>query len=236
MALGDGTTWDETTPTDGTQAVQIDDYERDLRIGIRRRLANEHEWPSSQSAITEAGMHKYLTLQSQTTKPSLSGTQIAALYVKSNNNLFYEKSDGTEVTIVSGTGVGDGKVVSNSTDANSDYVINKMDAAHLTVSGTAWQASPNLINYQYYGTSHSVVATTGIKKIIVCAGIATLASGTAVISGLPFADANYGISISRSTAADVSQALQISAQSSSSFKIRDSQNTTNQVPWVAVGV
>lgn len=100
MALGDGDSWDETEPTDATTAIQIDDYNRDLRAGVRGRMALEHEWPSSQSATSEAGRHKYISLQLQSTKPSLSGTQIAALYIKtsgtSGNQLFIEQSDGSE--------------------------------------------------------------------------------------------------------------------------------------------
>ena len=80
MALGDGITWDETTPVDATTASQIDDYNRELRKGVRSRMALEHEWPASQSATSEAGQHKFLTLQLQSSAPAISGTQVAALY------------------------------------------------------------------------------------------------------------------------------------------------------------
>ena len=82
MALGDGTGWDETTPTDATSAINIDDYNRDLRKGIRARFAKEHEMPDSQSATSEGGAHKYMTLQMQTGAPAISGTQVGALYQK----------------------------------------------------------------------------------------------------------------------------------------------------------
>jgi hypothetical protein len=84
MALGDGSTWDETTPTDATLAINIDDYNRDVRVGIRSRMALEHEFPSSQSATAEGGRHKLLTLQRQTSTPTsvLSGTQVGVVYVK----------------------------------------------------------------------------------------------------------------------------------------------------------
>jgi hypothetical protein len=83
MAIGDGTTWDETTPTDATLAINIDDYNRDVRVGVRSRLALEHEFPSSQSATAEGGRHKFITFQRQTASPfTLSGTQIGVLYVK----------------------------------------------------------------------------------------------------------------------------------------------------------
>ena len=98
MALGDGTTWDETTPTDATLAIQIDDYNRDLRKGIRSRLALEHEFPTSQAATAEAGRHKYLTFQRYTADPmTITGTQIGGLYVKSvgttGDSLIYVTED-----------------------------------------------------------------------------------------------------------------------------------------------
>lgn len=108
MALGDGDTWDETTPTDSTVAVQIDDYNRDLRKGVRSRMALEHEWPASQSATSEGGEHKFITLQEQGTKPTLSGTQKGAVYSNTNQELVYENSAGTEIIVVTGTSVAAG--------------------------------------------------------------------------------------------------------------------------------
>ena len=83
MALGDGDTWDESTPTDTTVAINIDDYNRDLRKGTRSRFALEHEFPSSQSATAEAGRHKLMSLQRQTAAPTsiLSGTQLGIVYM-----------------------------------------------------------------------------------------------------------------------------------------------------------
>lgn len=80
MALGDGITWDETLPDDNVAISQGDDHILDLRKGVRSRMALEHEWPASQSATAPAGKHKFLTFQLQTAAPTLSGTQVAALY------------------------------------------------------------------------------------------------------------------------------------------------------------
>lgn len=111
MALGDGDTWDETTPTNNTTAVQIDDYNRDLRVGVRSRMAHEHEWPDSQSATAQGGQHKYITLQNQATKPTLSGTQVGAIYQKTSA-LYYEDSGGTEVILAAnGTLAGAGRIL-----------------------------------------------------------------------------------------------------------------------------
>lgn len=92
MALGDGITWDETEPTDATVAVQIDDYDRDLRKGVRGRMAREHEWPDSQSATSEAGAHKFITMQTQGAAPTLAGTQNASIYVDTDNVMRIETS------------------------------------------------------------------------------------------------------------------------------------------------
>jgi len=82
MALGDGNTWDETTPTDATFAIYIDDHIRDVRKGVRSRMAHEHEWPDSQSATGEGGKHKFITFQMRTGAPTLVGTQVGAIYQK----------------------------------------------------------------------------------------------------------------------------------------------------------
>ena len=109
MALGDGANWDETVPVDGTIVLQIDDYDRDLRVGVRSRMAFEHEWPSSQTATNEGGKHKFITLQEQAAKPTVSGTQLGALYVKTVGaglqEVFFEDESGNEIQITSGTGV-----------------------------------------------------------------------------------------------------------------------------------
>jgi len=107
MALGDGSAWDETTPVDSTLVSQVDDYCRDDRIGVRSRMAFEHEWPSSQSSTVEAGKHKFITLQNQAAKPTIAGTQLAALYTKTVGSglqeMFFENEAGTEVQLTNRT-------------------------------------------------------------------------------------------------------------------------------------
>ena len=135
MALGDGTTWDETEPTDNTVAVNIDDYNRDLRAGIRSRMALEHEFPESQSATSEGGRHKYISFQDQASLPTaaISGTQVGGLYVKTQG-LFFVNTASNEIQIVSGTAVGDGKVLIDATDTAAGYLAD--DVAGIESSGT----------------------------------------------------------------------------------------------------
>jgi len=153
MALGDGNTWDETTPTDATVAVDIDDYNQDLRKGIRSRMAIEHEFPASQAATAEAGMHKFITLQQQGAKPTLAGTQKAAVYAKTDNNLYFENSGGTEITIVSGTAVGDGKVLANATDTTAGYITSKMDGASIVNLGTGTSFGLNVYTSTWFAVT-----------------------------------------------------------------------------------
>lgn len=109
MALGDGTTWNETVPDNSTVANQIDDYMRDMLAAVRSRMAIEHVWASAQTGTNEAGMHKYVTFQVQTAAPTISSGlgQVGALYIQTNSatghSLMYERSGGTAITIIDGT-------------------------------------------------------------------------------------------------------------------------------------
>lgn len=103
--LGDGSSWDETNPQQSTLANTIDSYDRDIRVGVRGRMALEHEWPSSQSVTSAAGYHKFVTLQSQASKPTIAGTQLGAIYMKTVGSglqeMFWENELGTEVQLTS---------------------------------------------------------------------------------------------------------------------------------------
>lgn len=82
MALGDGSGWDESNPQQSTLANTIDSYERDIRIGVRARMQNEHIWPASQTGTNQAGFHSFITFSTQTGAPSLvygSTTQASSI-------------------------------------------------------------------------------------------------------------------------------------------------------------
>jgi len=105
MALGDGTAWDETTPSNATNLRDGDDHQRDLRIGTRIRLAKEHVTPAAASV---GGEHTFITLQTQGAKPALAGAQTGGLYLKDVGagviELFYEDEAGNEIQVTSGSG------------------------------------------------------------------------------------------------------------------------------------
>ena len=109
MALGDGVTWAESLPDNSTLAHQIDDYNRDLRVGTRSRMAREHVWSSSQTATSEAGHHQFITFQQQTGAPTITTalTQVGAIYVGSSGDgypLTFENSAGSAIVIVNSAG------------------------------------------------------------------------------------------------------------------------------------
>jgi hypothetical protein len=110
MALGDGDTWDETTPSNSTNLSDGDDHIRDVRKGVRVRMEYEHATFAASSA---GGKHKFITLQAQGSKPTVDATQVAALYVKDVGagvmELYYEDEAGNELQLTAnGTVVGDG--------------------------------------------------------------------------------------------------------------------------------
>ena len=105
MSVGDGIVWNEALPDNSTLAHQIDDYDRDLRLGVRSRMAREHIWTSSQTATSEGGHHQFITFQQQTGAPTLTTalTQVGALYVGSSAAgypLLFENSAGSAITLV----------------------------------------------------------------------------------------------------------------------------------------
>jgi len=238
MALGDGDTWDETAPTNATAAVQIDDYMRHIQKGVRSRMAFEHEWPASQSATSEAGKHKFITFQEQDNKPTLSGTQEAALYVKTDLNLYFENSAGTEVTLVAGTAVGDGKILANATDAVSNFIDSKIDTAYLAVSGTNLTIATAMIDLVRF-TSLSATTKESARSLKICMGSASIGGNTSTnITNLPFADAtSYVISVVYETGAtDIDQNPVAERTDGGTCEITNAEGATNTVMWLAIGV
>jgi len=85
-----------------------------------------------------------------------------------------------------------------------------------------------------YGTSSSS-STTRTTGVLLAYGRATMSSGIATITNLPFS-ATPACVPTRQNATDVSQGIQITAVSSTSVTIRDSQGTNNTVHWICVGI
>lgn len=108
----DGSTWNEAIPDNDSVANTVDDHLQDVKKGVRSRMAIEHVWPAAQTGTAQAGQHTFLTLQYQAAKPTISTAQPGAVYIKSSADaLFFERSDGTEIQVTTGTRVNTGAEV-----------------------------------------------------------------------------------------------------------------------------
>lgn len=106
MAVGDGVVWAESLPDNTTLASEIDDYDRDLRIGVRSRMALEHIWPSAHTGTGSGGRHTYITFQPQAAAPTMAGTTGGGLYVSTevSPRLIFTRSNASDVTLVNTAG------------------------------------------------------------------------------------------------------------------------------------
>jgi len=106
MATGDGIIWNESLPDNTTIANEIDDYDRDLRVGVRSRMALEHVWPSAHTGTSSGGRHTYITFQAQAAAPTMAGTTAGGLYVTTEVSpaLIFVRSNGSAVTLVGTAG------------------------------------------------------------------------------------------------------------------------------------
>ena len=175
MALGDGDTWDESTPTDATSAIQIDDYMRHVTKGVRSRLATEHEFPASQAATSEAGRHKYVSFQRYSTSPlTPTGTQIGTVFVKTvgttGDALMYLNAATQEVNLSRKLYFWylDGAVETGTNSSATLYLVSdgKIVAGRAYCSTTA-VGSPVQIDVNYNGVS---LWTATSSQIILAAG------------------------------------------------------------------
>lgn len=196
MAWPNGTTWDETTPDNNTEAIYIDDYNMDLRKGLRSRLALEHEWPASQAATSEAGIHKYMTLQRQGLNDmtaAVAGTQIGAIYastVGTTGDALFFMNVGTKAQNISDKvyfwHMG-GDATTGANVSSTLYVINDCDikVARAYLSVTASSGTGVMVDILYDGnsiwtdTTKQLIMVNTLEAEVVAASIATgaLAAG-----------------------------------------------------------
>ncbi len=158
MALGDGITWDESTPTDATTANQIDDYNRDLRKGVRNRMALEHEWPSSQSATSEAGQHKFISLQSQASVPVIGGTQLGSIYMSSGSTLMFSVGTAAGTSIVP-------SVASTGSVIAVSYVVATSSVACATIIPRNNSARTTTEGNQILALTHTPASNANILRV-----------------------------------------------------------------------
>lgn len=144
MALGDGTSWNESNPNDNSSAREGDDEIRDLRIGSRIRLEKEHEDFGNSSAGGEhlAGSAKaYYQATAPTLRPDGTTTLTAAdngrIYVDSDDNKAYVYVHGTGFVQIVGS-IPDGTITNAMVNASAAIVYSKLSIADadLTIAKT----------------------------------------------------------------------------------------------------
>lgn len=176
MAL-DGTTWNEATPDNNDLANQIDDYMRDIKLGIRARASQEHVWPSSQTGTSEGGFHRYITFQPQTAAPSLVyglSTQIGALYISSGSKhlIFVDSAGSAYIVAQSGAGVS----FLGGTGSLGSLIA-------LTTGGTAVQVAPSTTNTVLAGNGSTALPSYKAMSSIIVVSSGQAGHGTTI--GLP---------------------------------------------------
>lgn len=159
MPLGDGTQWDEANPQQSTEANTIDSYERDLRIGVRSRMANEHVWPSSQTGTSQAGQHIFISMPVQTSTPVLPLGQSGLIFINTGSVLSF--FDGTNVTQIAAPG----PIVSNPYVKVSEVQSQNVSGGSAT-SGS-WQT--RVINTKDFDTAN--IANINSNQITLPPGI-----------------------------------------------------------------
>lgn len=107
MALGDGTAWDETSPSGSSLISNGDNEIRDLRVGVRKRIEKEHVLPAG---LTVGGEHKegsakvYATATTPTLRPdgstSLDTNDEGRLWFNTTTKILKHRSSTTWETII----------------------------------------------------------------------------------------------------------------------------------------
>ena len=166
-----GETWNESSPVNADLAADIDDYIRDVKIGVRSRMENEHVWKASQSATGSDGQHKFITLAAQTATPGLvygTSTQSAGIFADTNNtvnivdktgNVYPIVMTGKGLVIGSGTGtygaipyITSGGGITLLAAGTSGYILTGAGAAAPTwspfIGFGSWAAKSDSVVYQ----------------------------------------------------------------------------------------
>jgi hypothetical protein len=127
IAIVHTTTWDETKPA-GSRAKSLgDDDIRDNKKCERERQAIDHKRYADESAYTDAGTHKKVTLtEIQAAKPT-AYSNCGYLYLKDVSavvELFWEDESGNEIQITSG-----GKILGDNVRLSNNTYLTAKDAA-----------------------------------------------------------------------------------------------------------
>lgn len=189
-ALGDGDAWDETTPSNSTLLSDGDDHIRDVRKGIRIRMEYEHATLAGSSV---GGKHKFMTMQTQAVKPTVSGAQTAALYVKDVGagviELFYEDEAANEIQVTSGAALNG---VTTPPSAASQVEMEAASSTTVYTSPGRTQYHPGVVKgWAKFNSSGTISASHNVTSIT------DNGTGDFTVNwGTDFSSANYAVSAS----------------------------------------
>lgn len=77
--------WDETQPTNNTNATDIDDHIRKVRLDVRERMAVDHKIASSDAGESQYGVHTKVTFEDPIAEPTLAAGE-SCLYPDSGDD------------------------------------------------------------------------------------------------------------------------------------------------------
>lgn len=77
--------WDETVPTNTTNATDIDDHIRKVRLDIRERFAIDHKAAASDAGESQYGVHKKVTFEDPIAEPTLAAGE-SCLYPETGDD------------------------------------------------------------------------------------------------------------------------------------------------------
>ena len=202
----DGSTWNESLPTNSDLANELDDYMRDDKTGVRGRMAHEHTWPSSQTGTNEGGWHAFITFKGMTAAPALiygTTTQVGAVYVSTDKHLMFEDSAGTTFMMAK-SAVGSVFFSGTGTIGHMPYITSGGGFAQLAVTTTNFVLAANGATTagSFKALSSIVVVTSGqaahgatvslpsgvnsneVQAIMVAIGDCSAAEGTSNTDGI----------------------------------------------------
>lgn len=146
--------WDESQPTDTTQAVDIDDYNRYLRVDCSDRLKNMiYGFIAGENTLAQH--FQYIQFYEQSSAPSTPAAGFGRVYCKAVSGkceLFWKDEDGDEIQLTTG-GKWNGAVLlaesipagSYAADAIDEDDIQLANNAALTAKNQAGDGTVNLI-------------------------------------------------------------------------------------------
>jgi len=152
--------WDESNPTDATNAVDIDDYNRYVRVDVSDRLKDMiYGFIAGENTLSQH--FQYLQFYEQSSAPSTPAAGYLREYCKAVGGKcekFWKDEDGDEAQLTSG-GYLNGAIMlaasipagSFAADAIDEDDIQLANDAYLTAKDAAGTGTVNLINY-YYNT------------------------------------------------------------------------------------